>query len=105
MRYTVVYYNDRVQTEIDQWPESHRTVYERTMQLLQQYGLHAVGMPYIRVMKEGLFEIRAKTGRAVFCIMIKDTIMVLHAFIKKTQKTPKKDLVLARKRLKEVRTR
>lgn len=102
MSYTVQYYNERVQAEIETWPISHRAVYDRIMGLLQLYGLSAVGMPHIRMMKGGLFEIRAKQGRAFFCVIVNDTIVVLHAFIKKTQKTPKHDLSLARKRLEEV---
>ena len=42
-------------------------------------------------------------GRALFCTAAGQTIMILHAFIKKTQKTPQRDLELARRRLREVR--
>ena len=58
-------------------------------------------------MGEGLFEIRAKgkagIGRAFFCTIIGQEIMVFHAFIKKTAKTPRKELAIARRRLREVR--
>jgi phage-related protein len=42
-------------------------------------------------------------GRAFFCTGVLEEIVILHAFIKKTQKTPWKELVIARKRLKEIR--
>jgi phage-related protein len=73
---------------------------------MQVFGPH-LGMPFTRPMGDGLFEIRAKgkegIGRAFFCTTVGSTIMILHAFIKKTQKTPHRDLELARRRLQEVR--
>ncbi len=65
-----------------------------------------IGMPSCRGMGAGLFEIRSnlsdgKIGRVLFCIA-DGAIVLLHGFIKKTQATPKADLDLARKRLKEV---
>ena len=73
---------------------------------MQVLGPH-LGMPFTRPLGEGLFEVRAKgkegIGRALFCTTAGQTIMILHAFIKKTQKTPQRDLDLARRRLREVR--
>lgn len=64
-------------------------------------------MPYTESFGEGLFEIRAKgqegIGRAFFCTLIEQKIVILHAFKKKSQKTPKKEIELARKRMKEVK--
>jgi phage-related protein len=65
-----------------------------------------IGMPSCRSMGAGLFEIRSnlsggKIGRVLFGI-VDGGIVLLHGFIKKTQTTPKADLDLARKRLKEV---
>ena len=54
----------------------------------------------------GLFELRprgrAGIGRAFYCFMVGKRVTVLHAFIKKTQQTPDRELKLARKRLKEL---
>ena len=64
-------------------------------------------MPYIKAMGDGLFEIRTQgpegIGRAFFCCLIGQRVVVLHGFIKKTQATPAKDLAVVRKRLKEVK--
>jgi len=38
--------------------------------------------------------------RALFCV-VRDRIIVLHGFIKRTQKTPDEELILARRRKKE----
>lgn len=64
-----------------------------------------VGMPLCRVMGDGLWEVRTnlpnnRIARVLFC-SVRDRIVVLHGFIKKTQKTPDEELTLARKRKKE----
>jgi phage-related protein len=64
-----------------------------------------VGMPLCRSLGEGLWEVRIDlpsrtTARVLFCIQ-EDRIVLLHGFIKKTQKTPDTDLTLARKRKRE----
>ena len=67
-----------------------------------------LGKPYTAAMGEGLFEIRAKgkegIGRSLFCTIKGHEIVILHSFIKKTQKTPQQALALARKRMKDVTT-
>jgi phage-related protein len=64
-----------------------------------------VGMPLCRAMGDGLWEVRTslpsnRIARVLFCVA-RDRIVVLHGFIKKTQKTPDEELSLARKRKKE----
>jgi phage-related protein len=58
-------------------------------------------------MGDGLFELRPRSsegvGRVFYCFMINQRIVILHAFIKKTRETPKRELKLARKRMKEVK--
>jgi len=49
----------------------------------------------------GLFEFEAQ-GRSLYCFQVGQRVVSLHAFIKKTQSTPMRDLALARRRLKEV---
>lgn len=64
-----------------------------------------VGMPLCRSLGEGLWEVRSnlpgRIARVLFCIH-DGSIVALHGFIKKTQKTPRADLDLAKKRLKEI---
>ena len=64
-----------------------------------------VGMPLCRPMGEGLWEVRTnlpsnRIARVLFCV-VAERIVVLHGFIKKTQRTPDDELALARKRMKE----
>ena len=65
-----------------------------------------IGTPLVRSLKDGLWEVRSrlpsqKIARLILCFNQK-TVIVLHGFIKKTQKTPTEDLELAKRRLKEV---
>ena len=61
-----------------------------------------LGMPLVKYMGNGLWEARSslpqgKISRILF-VMHNNNIVLLHGFIKKTQKTPKKELDLAKKR-------
>jgi phage-related protein len=65
-----------------------------------------VGMPLVRSMKDGLWEVRSilpsrRIARLMLCFH-ENKIVVLHGFIKKTQKTPGEDIDLARRRMGEV---
>lgn len=65
-----------------------------------------VGMPVCRPMKDGLYEVRTnlddgRIARVLFCFH-SNKMVLLHGIIKKSQKTPKPDLDLAKKRKKEV---
>ena len=73
---------------------------------MQEHGPN-LGMPHTRAMGDGLFEIRAfgpeGIGRAFFCTLMGGRIVIIHGFIKKSAKTPAKQLALARARLQEVK--
>ena len=65
-----------------------------------------MGMPYCCSLGKGLWEVRSdltdgKIGRVIFSV-IDGRMALLHGFIKKTEKTPTRDMELALKRLKEV---
>ncbi len=66
-----------------------------------QYGW-PLGMPLIRKLETGLWEVRSRLqdriARVVFTVE-GDTMVLLHGFIKKSQRTPLQDLQLARQRL------
>lgn|SRR3989338_2517194 len=102
----IEYYNDVVEEELSRWPKKLYARYLRTIDLLEEQGPN-LGMALTRAMGEGLFEIRVKTiegaGRAFFCVVVDRKIIILHSIIKKTDKTPRKELRLAKKRLKEVK--
>jgi phage-related protein len=106
MPWEIQYYSESVRREIEEWPVGIRAMYARITERMEVFGPH-LGMPFTRPMGDGLFELRAKgkegIGRAFFCTAVGHIILILHAFIKKSQKTPRRDLELARRRLREVR--
>ena len=65
-----------------------------------------IGMPLCRAMGSGLFELRvslvSRRIARVFVCAFEDELYALHAFIKKTQKTPDSELKLARKRKRQM---
>lgn len=78
----------------------------KLLELIEEHGAN-LGSPHTESMGDGLFEIRAKAkegiGRGLFCYMDGPHVLILHAFVKKSQKTSKPDLKLARDRMKEVK--
>jgi phage-related protein len=65
-----------------------------------------IGLPLCRPLGSGLWEVRCdltmgRIARVVFCTR-EGRMVLLHAFVKKTQKTPAPDLKLALKRMKEL---
>jgi len=75
----------------------------RTLDLLEKFG-NKLGMPHSKKIDNDLFELRIcgkKEIRIIYCFC-NDTIILLHAFVKKTQKLSKKDVFLAKCRLKSI---
>jgi phage-related protein len=66
-----------------------------------------LGMPHIRAMSDGLFELRLKAAegiaRVLYCTLAGPRVVMLHQFIKKSDKTPRKELKIGRNRMKEVK--
>jgi len=75
------------------------------LELMENFGVN-LGEPFTKPLGKGLFEIRVKSnegiGRSIYCYKKGNTIVILHSFIKKTQKTPKKELEIALSRKMEV---
>ena len=65
-----------------------------------------LGMPHTRPKGDGLFELRLKAAegiaRVFFCTVVARKIVVLHQFVKKTEKTPSKEIKIARSRMKDL---
>ena len=105
MVYRLSYYNESVEADFDAWPVGLLARFRALTVRMEAHGPN-LGMPHTRALGDGLFEIRAKAdegiGRAFFCTMVRRKIIILHGFIKKTDKTPKRELDIARTRQKEV---
>ena len=105
MAFEIAYFHERVLADIESWPVDVLADYARLVELLVEYG-PSLRLPHSRALGEGLFELRPRgksgIGRAIYCFLLGKRIVVLHAFIKKSQQTPDRELKLARKRLKEL---
>ncbi|MBF0135716.1 MAG: type II toxin-antitoxin system RelE/ParE family toxin [Magnetococcus sp. DMHC-1] len=106
MKWDLEFFSGEVRQEIYAWPRGVRAVFIRIAQRMQSNGPN-LGMPFTRAIGNGLFEIRAKgregIGRAFFCFLVRRKIIILHGFIKKTDKTPPTELATAVRRMKEVK--
>lgn len=106
MPYAVEYFNQRVSDEVESWPVGILADYALLVELLIEFGPD-LRMPHSRMMGGGLLELRPRgreaIGRALYCFAVGQKVVVLHAFVKKTQATPQRDLNIARRRMKEVR--
>jgi phage-related protein len=105
VNYTIEYFHSRVKAEIESWPDGILANYARLAELLMEFGPN-LRMPHSRAMGDGLFELRPRgrggIGRAFYCFVVGQRIVILHAFVKKTQETPERELRIARRRMKEV---
>ena len=105
MAFEISYFHERVLADIESWPVDVLADYARLVELLVEYG-PSLRLPHSRALGEGLFELRPRgksgIGRAIYCFLLGKRIVVLHAFIKKSQRLPDRELKLARKRLKEL---
>ncbi|MCK5543488.1 MAG: type II toxin-antitoxin system RelE/ParE family toxin [Desulfobacterales bacterium] len=106
MTWEITFYNKNIETQTLSFPVGILANFIHITELIEEFGPN-LGKPHTSPMGKGLFEIRAKgkegIGRSLFCSIKKNEIVILHSIIKKTQKTPKKDLDLAIKRMKELK--
>lgn len=106
MKWKIRFYSDKVEKETLEFPAGILANFLHVAEMIEEFG-SALGKPYTAPMGDGLFEIRAKgkegIGRSLYCTVAGREIVILNSFIKKTQKTPKKELDLAKKRMKEVK--
>ena len=106
MNWSIKYYSKNVEKSVLDLPDGLLARYLRLTDLMLEFGPN-LGMPHTKAIKEGLFELRVKgkegIARVFYCTVINKRIFMLHIFIKKSQKIPKKELKLAMSRLKEVK--
>lgn len=105
MPYLIEYFHPKVLEEIDSWPVDIVADYARITELLTEHGPN-LRLPHSRAFGDGLFELRPRgktgIGRAFYCFLLGKRVIVVHAFIKKTQQTPDQEIKLARKRMKDI---
>ena len=106
MHWSVLFVNATAQAELDALPVDMRARFERIVRLIQDHGLEKVREPYMKHLEGKLWEIRLKgrdgIARSIYMTASGRRVVILRTFVKKTEKTPKQELQLARERAKEV---
>ena len=105
MAWKVCFYSQRVEDGILALPAGLVARFLRYAERMETFGPD-LGMPHTRAMGSGLFELRLKAtegiARVFYCTVVDRRIVVLHQFVKKTAKTPPRELQIARRRMKDV---
>ncbi len=105
MRWTVETLDSRVDEELDALPADMRERFVRIARLLEDFGPQHVREPYVKPLVGKLWEMRMKgrdgIARAVYVAATGKRLVVVHAFVKKTRKTPRSALDTAMRRAKE----
>jgi phage-related protein len=106
MEWTVVYLNAEVRAEVESLAVDLRSKFQRIVELVRSKGLEQVREPYIKHLEDKLWEMRLigrdNIARVIYVAASGRRVVVLHAFIKKSDKTPRRALEIARSRAKEV---
>lgn len=99
--------NDDVDAELEALPKDQLAKFIWISKLIQEHGLLEVREPYVKHLEEGLWEIRLKgrdgISRALYVVQKPKRVVVVRVFVKKTQKTPRKEIKLALKRAEELK--
>ena len=92
--------------EIEALPKGLQARLVRLLEMVETLGLENLHAPHVKHIEGKLWELRAKASegiaRGLYVTMTGRKIVVLHVFVKKSQKTPSKALDIARSRMKEV---
>ena len=106
MDYTITYYSEAIQEEILELPDTLAARYVVLTRRMVAIGPN-LDEPHTKAFGDGLFELRLKgaegIARIFFCTLIGKRIVMPHSFIKKSDRTPKRELDVAHTRLKEIK--
>jgi phage-related protein len=104
--YTINYYSDAVQEQIMELPDTLAARYIVLTRRMIALGPN-IGEPHTKAFGDGLFELRLKgaegIARVFFCTLVGKRIVMLHSFIKKSERTPSREREVAETRMKEIK--
>ena len=93
---------------LDSLPEKHQSKAFREIELLAECGT-ALKEPHVKHIEEDIWELRIKfssdISRIFYFTWRAETIVLLHGFLKKTQRTPKSELETAKRRMNDYKRR
>jgi phage-related protein len=104
--WSFVFVNTEARAELNTLPLDVRASFERIVKLVQAFGLERVHEPYIKHIEGPIWEMRLRgrdgIARALYVTATGRRVVILRVFTKKTQKTPRREIELARRRAEEV---
>lgn len=106
MAWVVELLDDRVRDELEALPPDMQARFRRIVELIRGYGLERVHEPHVKHLEGPLWEMRMKgkdgISRAVYVTAKGHRVVVVRVFVKKTQKTPRREIEIALQRAREV---
>lgn len=109
MAWIVELLDDRVRDELEALPPDMRARFRRIVELIQGYGLEQVHEPHVKHLEGPLWEMRMKgkdgISRAVYVTAQGQRVVIVRVFVKKTQKTPRREIEVALRRVREAQGR
>jgi phage-related protein len=105
--WTVETLNEAVDAELAALPADMRARLVRISELIEAVGLPSLREPHVRHVRGPLWEIRLKgaagIARALYVTATEQRVVILRAFVKKTEKTPAGEIAIALQRAKELK--
>jgi len=106
MGWTVETLNATVDAELGALPADMRARFLRIAGLIAEFGLEQVREPHVKHLEGPLWEIRMKgrdgIARAIYVTAREKRVVVVRAFVKKTQRTPRREIAIAMERARQV---
>jgi phage-related protein len=106
MGWTVETLNETVAAEVQALPADMRARLARVANLIEKMGLEHVGEPHVKHLEGRLWEMRLKgcsgISRALYVTAAGPRAVIVRVFVKKTEKTPQREIDLALARAKAV---
>jgi len=107
MQWSVETLNNSVDAEIEALPPALQARLIRLMEMVESVGLDQLREPHVKHIEGKMWELRAKASegiaRGLYVTVTGWRVVVLHVFVKKSQKTPAAALRIARERMKSVK--
>ena len=105
MKWRITFCNEKVKSQALAFPKGILANFLHSLELLEEFG-PGIGVPHIRPVSKGLYEVRARgkegLGRALYCVVPEQELVIVNVFVKKSRKTPAKEIRLAQKRMRQV---
>ena len=104
--WTVQFLDEEVKAALYSMPRDIQAAFERISHIVEDYGLERLREPYLKHLEGRLWEMRIKgrdgIARAIYVTAIGRRLVIVHVFVKKTQKTPRREIETALRKAGEV---